>query len=1048
MTYYYDPKSSVIMGRVFLDTDGDNTELLGGGYEPGLAGLTVKLLDGHGRVLATTTTDAHGGYSFSHLASGDYIVSFPVAVGALTLVQQDVGSVYTDSDADVTSGQTVTLHLPKDTTFSEVDAGYADTAEPAPTSDFIVSGTSGADVIDAGYSGDPEGDLIDAGDNEAGTDADVVDAGAGDDIVLSGHDEDTVFGGSGDDSVDAAGGNDVIFGDSSLGLADDTGPSLRESLNWSQAPDPNGAGRIDNGDAIHGFTQNTGSVDVTFSVLTPNATVLNQFEDTDQNTADIDSGSEEVDANSSFYSETRGDWNSENYALDFSAPVENVSFRVNDIDGDGVVRVQAFDDAGNPIEVVLDAGSRLTLSDTDGVPGAETARSNGGYLEDTSSDYSVLVQIPGPVARIVLAHSQDGNDNSGINVTDVFFDVPVVADPEGPGDDTLSGGDDDDLIYGETGDDSILGGAGNDTLFGDDAPVGTAVGPNLIVNGSFEDTSGMTATGYGFVATDGEIVGWTDVSGNEIDIHNDERGGQVATDGENWLDLEASPGNNRVGQDVSGVQDGASYRLTFDISDSQTLPSNGPDENLVNVYWGGVLVATIDPSNVNESDFETITLDLIGGAGDGSNRLEFEGLGQEDNFGASIDNVSLVQLSDATGLAGNDTIEGGDGADLIAGQGGNDDLSGGLGDDTILGGAGDAILGGSGDDSITIDPTLLDASGDNAAAITVDGSTEGTDRDTLDLSGFVAYRNLVETPDADGDSSSGALEVQNADGDWVPVTFTEIETLILPPRAPDGVVDGEETGELMNPHYNDANAPTDGGGDIIDGPDGLEDSIRGNGGDDTINAGEGNDTVDGGADNDEINGGTGNDSLTGGAGDDLVTGGFGDDTVLGGDGNDELRGNLGNDLVDGGAGDDSMGGAEGNDTLQGGAGLDTLSGGSGDDLLDGGEGADTINGNSGNDQVADFDGDNVITAGIEGAPDRGFPFLGFPDSDPFDDRDTVQTGFGDDQISTGDDNDIITSLGGNNTIDAGFDDDDIITGDGNDLITSGEGSDTVTSRWR
>ncbi|PWK62724.1 Hint domain-containing protein [Roseicyclus mahoneyensis] len=860
---YADPMTSAILGRVFNDTNGDDTEFTdGGGFEPGIEGVSVQLLDRSGNVVQSTQTDAFGLYSFQGLAAGDYVVKFPTELGKLGLVAKDVGDFTGDSDADVTSGLTDVVHLGFGTVLAEVDAGYRSDV----TADFIVEGTSGADLIDAAYTGDPDGDMIDAGDNATGGDEDVVDAGAGDDTVLAGAADDTVFGGSGDDSIDGGAGNDVIFGDQSLGLADGNTASVRESLNWSLVDDPNGPNPIDNGDPIDGFTQNTGSVNVTFKVLHPNGHVLNQFENTAQNIAGIDSGSETINATSSFYSETRGKGNSESYELGFSTPVENVSFRINDIDGDGVVRVQAFDAAGNPIEIELTAGNRITLLDTDAVPGVDTADSNGGYLEDTAPEYSLLVEIPGPVARIVITHSQNGFNNSGVNVTDVFFDVPVVADPEGPGNDTLVGGAGDDLIFGETGNDSILGGTGNDTLYGDDAPVGTPIGPNLIVNGSFEDTTGMTPTFYGFVAVNGVIPGWTDTSGNEIDVHNDSRDGQVATDGNNWLDLEASPGNNRIGQNVAGVQDGLSYRLTFDVSDSQFLTSiDGPDENLVNVYWGGQLIATIDPSNVGESDFETITLDLIGGAGNGSNRLEFEGLGREDAFGAAIDNVSLVQLSQATGPAGNDTIFGDDGDDVIFGQGGDDSLVGGMGND------------------------------------------------------------------------------------------------------------------------------------VLDG-------------------GDGNDTL---------------------------IGGNGDDTVLGGSGDDILRGNEGNDFLDGGEGNDSMGGAEGNDTLLGGAGNDTLNGGSGDDVLDGGTGNNSITGGSGNDWIVALEGNNTINAGIDGTPDRGFPFFGFADSDPNDDRDTVLTGFGDDLISTGDDNDIITSLGGNNTIDAGYDDDSITTGDGDDLIISGEGSDTV-----
>ncbi len=42
--------------------------------EPGMAGVTVRLLDSSGTVLATTTTDANGNYLFSSLIPGDYMV--------------------------------------------------------------------------------------------------------------------------------------------------------------------------------------------------------------------------------------------------------------------------------------------------------------------------------------------------------------------------------------------------------------------------------------------------------------------------------------------------------------------------------------------------------------------------------------------------------------------------------------------------------------------------------------------------------------------------------------------------------------------------------------------------------------------------------------------------------------------------------------------------------------------------------------------------------------------------------------------------------------
>lgn len=170
---------------------------------------------------------------------------------------------------------------------------------------------------------------------------------------------------------------------------------------------------------------------------------------------------------------------------------------------------------------------------------------------------------------------------------------------------------------------------------------------NLIVNGSFEDTTGMDKTSYGYADAGGQIVGWNTDPTDQIELHNNGRGGQIATDGENWLDLDSTPGNIRIGQDVQGIVDGVAYQLSMDLSDSKDLPYEGSNENMVNVYWGGELIATIDPSNYRESEFATSSLRLVGGAGDGSNRLEFEGTGKEDKYGAAVDNVRLYAIEPA-----------------------------------------------------------------------------------------------------------------------------------------------------------------------------------------------------------------------------------------------------------------------------------------------------------------------------------------------------------------------------------------------------------------
>ncbi len=86
----------------------------------------------------------------------------------------------------------------------------------APDSDGIVSGTAGSDLIDTAYTGDPDGDRVDANDavlpGEYGDD-DIIHAGAGNDTILAGNGNDEVLAGTGDDLIDGGAGNDSLRGE-------------------------------------------------------------------------------------------------------------------------------------------------------------------------------------------------------------------------------------------------------------------------------------------------------------------------------------------------------------------------------------------------------------------------------------------------------------------------------------------------------------------------------------------------------------------------------------------------------------------------------------------------------------------------------------------------------------------------------------------------------------------------------------------------------------------------------------------------------------------
>ena len=129
-----------IHGLVYRDGDRDETH---GATEKGYANQTVELRDKDGKVVATTTTDANGAYSFSKLPAGDYTVKV-VKDGALTDLDQTEDP---DSTKDSTSG---VISLGNDhRTETDVNFGYI--------ANNSINGTIYRDGDRDGKKGDTEG---------------------------------------------------------------------------------------------------------------------------------------------------------------------------------------------------------------------------------------------------------------------------------------------------------------------------------------------------------------------------------------------------------------------------------------------------------------------------------------------------------------------------------------------------------------------------------------------------------------------------------------------------------------------------------------------------------------------------------------------------------------------------------------------------------------------------------------------------------------------------------------------------------------------------
>ena len=447
--------------------------------------------------------------------------------------------------------------------------------------------------------------------------------------------------------------------------------------------------------------------------------------------------------------------------------------------------------------------------------------------------------------------------------------------------------------------------------------------------------------------------------------------------------------DNVTGTNADSIIAGAGDDTVLAGADADTVQGGIGNDNLDggagnDLLYGGDGTDTI--AGGTGSDFVS--------GGDGADNDNITGGAGDDSLSGGLDSDSIW------GDDGNDTISGGTGDDALYGGEGDDDIDGGAGDDYIqLTEGNDTVLGGDGSDNIDV------FSGDYAdgAVFDVDGGDGGTDNDTLDLADWAFYRNLTETADPDGNSTSGSVEVQDAAGNWVTIDFAESENLLLPTPAPDYIVEGTSGDDVINVSYTgdpegdmiDANDALDGSNDDIvvagAGNDSVfsgagDDTVFGEEGDDLLQTGSGSDLIYGGIGSDTILAENGNDIVFAGDGDgdgddvvgastssDVIDGGAGNDTLTGGgfsgSGGDTIDGGSGNDVIDGGGGFDSLTGGSGNDelsggsdddTLQGGTGADTLLGDAGDDLLDGELGDDTLSGGTGADTIDGAEGDDVI----------------------------------------------------------------------------------------
>ena len=479
--------------------------------------------------------------------------------------------------------------------------------------DGIVRGTTGGDLIDAGYIDPFDADRVDANDallpGEVGND-DIIQAGAGNDTVLAGDGnddvrgdagddsingnagDDLVTGGLGDDSIFGDAGNDTLFGDAGDdeivgGLGDDSilGGIGNDSLQGNEGNDTL-RGDAGDDDILGGAGDDlvTGGVgnDTILGGLGNDTVIGDDGDDTLQGNIGDDSilgglGNDSIIGNEG---NDTVDGGAGDDVIDTSgtAPLPDIDYPgaypadtnpSNDRDlvsgGLGNDTILTGDDAdtifGGAGDDVIDAGIDADLVE-------------GGLGNDTIVGSEGADTIDGG----------DGNDLIYGGLNDVLgeaLDLPDAVDlrPDnnrdllsgGAGDDTIFGRDDDDTLFGGAGndvldggidEDSMVGGAGNDTLIG-------GQGADSMAGGNDRDVFLVTVQGHGL---------------------NDVIDGNEGGDDFDTLDLRGS-GPLSIVYDPTNPENGTVTFLDADRNPTGTLAFTNI-ENVVPCFTPGTLIAT------------------------------------------------------------------------------------------------------------------------------------------------------------------------------------------------------------------------------------------------------------------------------------------------------------------------------------------------------------------------------------------------------------------------------------------------------------------------
>jgi Ca2+-binding RTX toxin-like protein len=623
--------------------------------------------------------------------------------------------------------------------------------------------------------------------------------------------------------------------------------------------------------------------------------------------------------------------------------------------------------------------------------------------------------------------------------------------------DVFDGGEGDDALDGYGGNDRLSGGAGNDELIGD-------AGDDVLDGGPGRDRL------YGMTGNDALAGGADD------DVLNGGLGNDTLDGGAGADTMLGGPGND-----------------TYIVDDARDVLSeeNGGGTDTVNT------AVTFSLPN----DFENLV--LIGAA-----------------------------AIDGTGNAADNLLTGNAGANVLSGGAGNDTLDGGAGADTLRGGAGNDTYIVDSTDTIVENANegtdLVRAAGSYALSANVENLTL-TGTAAIDATGNAANNVIIGNSAANVlDGAGGVDTMAGGEGNDTYVVDNAGDVVIENPNEGTDSVQASVTYTLG---ANVENLTLTGAAGINGIGNAADNVLVGNSANNALAGGAGNDTLNGGAGADTLAGGAGNDTyLVDNAGDAVTENvnegvdtvqstvsytlganvenlqllgtaalqGFGnnaDNLITGNAGNNLLVAGGGNDTLDGGAGADGMYGENGDDvyvvdnaaddvheglntgfdtvrstvsftlganvenltllgtaalngtgnaldnTLAGNSGNNVLTGGAGNDVLDGGAGVDIMAGGAGNDVYAvDSSADVIVENPGEGS-DRVQSAVSYVLGANV--ENLTLTGSSAINATGNAGVNVLTGNGANNVLDGGYSADTMVGGRGNDTYVVEDPGDIV-----